>query len=234
TYWRTMFAYEDMLCKGRVYLTKLKQRNRSLEKKSNQLMIIIAEGRKLMSESGGIFSMRELARRLDVSPSGLYRYVANKRELWYAIVIEDFKLFTQGFRLIHDKYIGTISFVELITKIGVFFLEFAKTNYEKFNLMFLSNPPSSKKESGEFERSMNSEALDILYSIVSKAVLAKEIINQNPKHLTLSYWSYILGSAILLSPTYEYLHSDTFLGKGTKSDYEHFIVNMINTLFVNK
>lgn len=36
-------------------------------------------------------SMRELARQLDLAVSGLYRYVQNKRELWFACIDKDFE-----------------------------------------------------------------------------------------------------------------------------------------------
>ena len=54
------------------------------------------KGRDLFLERGaGGFTMRALANELEMGQASLYTYVQSKRELWYAIIEDDFEVFNQ-------------------------------------------------------------------------------------------------------------------------------------------
>ena len=75
-------------------MSKIKEkrtRNRDPLKKQEKLQQIIDGGTKLFVKDGNKMSMRELARQMDIAVSGLYRYVQNKRELWFACIINEFE-----------------------------------------------------------------------------------------------------------------------------------------------
>ncbi|MHA2031014.1 MAG: hypothetical protein ACW99Q_16670, partial [Candidatus Kariarchaeaceae archaeon] len=58
--------------------------------REKQLDLIIEKGRAMFSTEPEL-SMSKLANRVNLgSASSLYRYVNNKRELWFAIIINDF------------------------------------------------------------------------------------------------------------------------------------------------
>ena len=69
-----------------------KTRARALEEKKRVFKEIIHKGREQFLRYGvGGFTLRALANELGMGQASLYRYFQSKRELWFAIVEEDFK-----------------------------------------------------------------------------------------------------------------------------------------------
>ena len=63
-----------------------KTRSRSPEKKAQQFEEILEAGKQMFQEEGGVgFTLRGLAKKLDMNQNNLYNYVESKRELWIAI-----------------------------------------------------------------------------------------------------------------------------------------------------
>jgi len=92
-------------------------RARSQEAKEKQVKRIINEARDLFFEAGSSgFSMRSLAKRLNMSQGNLYNYWSCKRDLWYAIIQHDFALFEKKLNDIIEKHEG--SFIDLLDKLA--------------------------------------------------------------------------------------------------------------------
>ncbi|GAF68573.1 unnamed protein product, partial [marine sediment metagenome] len=65
---------------------KKKTRSRSPTKKAQQFERILEAGKKLFLDKGRDgFSLRSLAKMLEMNQNNLYNYVDSKRELWIAI-----------------------------------------------------------------------------------------------------------------------------------------------------
>ena len=112
---------------------KKRTRNRSIVKKEIQLRKIIEKGRELYLKDGSHMSMRELARQLELAVSGLYRYVQNKRELWFACIDKDFENLSKDLDEIESKHKGND--LELLQKIGEYFLQLSQDNFPLFKFI---------------------------------------------------------------------------------------------------
>ena len=111
---------------------------------------IIAKGRELYTIKGFDLSMRDLAKELNTQASSLYRHVQSKRELWFAITTNDYAEFEKGMDLIILKE-RNLSGLGLLKKIGLYFLEFARADFNRFKLMYLYEP-SKEEKVGPFEQ----------------------------------------------------------------------------------
>src|SRR5688572_28249541 len=88
------------------------------------LEIVIAEGVTALS-------LREVARRVDYSPAGLYEYFGSKEEIVAALVSEGYRRFT-----IHlDQVPIELPPYERLIELGVAYIDFARTNPQHYLLM---------------------------------------------------------------------------------------------------
>ncbi|MFZ4507164.1 MAG: TetR/AcrR family transcriptional regulator [Fimbriimonas sp.] len=93
---------------------------------------LIAEGHNLLREVGPEeFSLRELGRRLQVSPRAPYRHFASKEELLAALAVEGFDLMTAYF----DATVCDDP-AERLRLLGAVYVRFAHENPALFRLMF--------------------------------------------------------------------------------------------------
>lgn len=171
-------------------------RSRSPEKKAAQFERIIEAGKKLFSEKGSEgFSLRGLAKVLDMNQNNLYNYVDSKRELWIAIRNKFFKHQRDENRKIIKNHKGSI--VDLLLKITSNFLDFATKDFGAFSMMhFIQSPPSNKI--GPFEKEYRAfNFLDGTTRIVQKAIDVGEIKENNATALSFHIYSLILGAAII-------------------------------------
>ena len=59
--------------------------------KEEQLHLILKTGRELYLEHGSDdFSLRKVAQKLKMAPSNMYNYFIDKRELWFAMLNEEY------------------------------------------------------------------------------------------------------------------------------------------------
>jgi len=174
-----------------------KTRARSPEKKAEQFKKIIEEGRRLFLAVGSEgFSIRGIARKLEMSQGNLYNYIQSKRELWFAVIREDFEIFTKGMIELREKSEGTN--FELLEETGKYYLEFAKQDLERYKMMFM--PAPSSDNIGPIEANYHPESFDILLNIVQKAIEEGELIDTNPVKFTIYIWGVLHGNIILSTP----------------------------------
>lgn len=216
-----------------IFLDKLEKkkrtRNRSIVKKEIQLRKIIEKGRELYLKDGSQMSMRELARQLELVVSGLYRYVQNKRELWFACIDKDFKNLSKELDEIESEHKGND--LDLLQKIGTYFLQLSQDNFPLFKFMFLTEPPSSNKEKGPFELQCSKFGFSNLINIISRAIKSGEISKTNPLLLSLTIWGFVLGPAIISSPMFAYFFEDVPTDVFNIDVYHSYVLSSLKRVY---
>lgn len=170
-------------------------RARSPEKKKAQMDIVIAVGSELFITKGAEgFTMRELARHLDMSPGNLYHYVETKRELWFAIVDKYYKAQVDSIKKIIDEYDG--SYVELLKKIAYYYINSAITDQQAYRMMYMIPPPPAESI-GPYEQFHEYTAIEFVTTVLKNAMDAEEIGKDDLSYLTYYLWSTLHGAISL-------------------------------------
>ena len=171
-----------------------KTRARSPKKKAEQFDRILEMGREMFIKYGTHgFSTRILAQKLGMTQPNLYNYVSSKRELWIAIRTKYYNEFYKDIRKIIREHKGTI--IELLYKFAEFYLEFAATDYKRFQIMFVLSAPPSKKI-GLLEKEYNPFlTTKFVLDFVQRAIDAKELVPDGSLELFYSIYSLIYGAA---------------------------------------
>ena len=200
-------------------------------KKEEKLQKIIETGKELFIRDGDHMSMRELAREMDLVVSGLYRYIQNKRELWFACNNQEFEKFSEDFDKIEEKSRGND--IILLRKFGEYFLNLAKNNYPLFKFMFLSTPPLSTKDRGPFELQCKRAGFTNLNKIITRIVKTGHIKEKNAMLLSLAIWGFVLGPSIISSPMFSYFF-DGFPDENFNPDeYRDYVLDLIGKMLIN-
>ena len=174
---------------------KKKTRSRSPKKKAQQFELILETGKRLFLDKGRDgFSLRGLAKILNMNPNNLYNYVDSKRELWIAIRNKFFKQFKSENLEIMKSHKG--SNVNLLMKIFNHFFEFAEIDLAAFSMMHITPSPPSDKV-GKFEKEYKAfNFLDGTTRKVQEAIIKGEIKENNSAILSFFIYSLILGATI--------------------------------------
>jgi len=175
---------------------KKKTRSRSPEKKAKQFERILEAGKQLFLDKGRDgFSLRGLAKMLDMNQNNLYNYVDSKRELWIAIRNKFYQQYKDENLEIIESHEG--SNVDLLTKIFNHFFEFAEDDFAAFSMMhIIASPPSDKV--GKFEKEYKAfNFLDGTTRKIQEAINAGEIKESNSAMLSFFIYSLILGATIV-------------------------------------
>ena len=172
------------------------------ETSMKKLQRILNAAKQVFYEKGAIWSMRELANRLDVGVSYLYRYVLNKRELWFAVITQEYDNLADQFETLVEKHHGkSLKLLQSFTKL---FLKFAYEEFPRFYLMFLMLPPKSEKENGPFEQHQNPRFSQIFNQVFVNVLEEENLPLNNPELVGVKLWGQVLGVATLNSPIYDY------------------------------
>ncbi|MHA1170508.1 MAG: TetR/AcrR family transcriptional regulator [Candidatus Heimdallarchaeota archaeon] len=175
-----------------------KTRARSPEKKAKKFQKIIAEGKKLFLKYGSEgFSMRAIAKKLDMQQGNLYNYVQSKRELWFAVVQDDFQKFASSMEEVITTHQGTS--VELLIALAKFYIDFALEDYDRYKMMFLTPAPLSSSI-GSIEKNYQPLSFDFMLEVVQQAVENKEIVGVDTTKFTMFIWGIVHGNVSLLQP----------------------------------
>ena len=212
-------------------MSKIKEkrtRNRNPLKKQKQLQKIIAIGTKLFVKDGNKMSMRELARQMDIAVSGLYRYVQNKRELWFACITTEFEKFSKDLDEIEKQHKG--SDISLLRKMGKYFLDFASKDFPLFTFMFLPTPPSSNKKKGPYELQWSRAGFTNLTKVITRAVRSGEIKEKDPIFLSLAIWGFVLGPSIITSPLYYHFFEDFSEKDFNPTEFHEYILSLMKEI----
>jgi AcrR family transcriptional regulator len=155
---------------------------------------ILQAAREIIAEKGldGL-SLRELARRIDYSPSGLYEYFHSKEDIVTAVC-------TEGLGLLRD-YLNRVPTslppAERLLEMGLAYLDFARENPEHFRLIFINLTSDRMTPAKTVE---SDSPYFILLQAVQAAIEAGEFKPQedfNLSEIAFSLWSLVHGMAML-------------------------------------
>ncbi len=173
-----------------------KTRSRTPEKKKKQFERILEAGKQFFLEEGSwSFSMRGLAKVLNMNQNNLYNYIESKRELWIAIRRKFFEQYRNENIEILRKHDG--SYLDLLLKIFEHFFKFAERDFSAFRMMHITPSPPSDKI-GPFELSY--EPFNYLIGtirLIQKAIDENKIKEKNAELLTFFIYSMLLGATIV-------------------------------------
>ncbi len=199
-------------------------RARSKKAKEQQIQKIIEEARDLFIEEGTRgFSMRALAKRLEMSQGNLYNYWVSKRELWYEIVKRDFADFESELSNIVASHKGTI--VELLEDLADFYFDFAESNYRKYQIMFILPPPPTESND-QTEIIFEPQSINMLLLILENAIIEAKIENVDSKKLALYLWTVMHGT-VLITNTILFNEKFETAVFGKKDDFQEYVKNQL-------
>lgn len=151
-----------------------RKRARSIKDREEIYQEILLKGRELFLTIGfEKFSIRQLGKALNMSPGNLYNYFEDKRALWITIVNSHFDEFTTGLREVTNT--PYTSFQQLFDKILKYYFLFALEDLQRFEIMFLIPPPSSKRKIHEVKKVQLHESQELLEVLVKRAIKNKEL-----------------------------------------------------------
>ena len=141
-------------------------------------------------------SLREIARRADYSPAGLYEYFASKDAIIEALICEASERFFNHL----NRVAKTLPVDEYLVELGMAYIEFAHLNPDHFMMMFTYYQALPVVNLAEFAPSGDSNAYGLLMEGVQRA-LNSGVFEARPGYdkvaITYSLWSLVHGLAIL-------------------------------------
>jgi AcrR family transcriptional regulator len=150
----------------------------------------------IITERGvGALSMREIAQRIEYSPSGLYEYYASKEEILDALCEQGFVQLTGQI----ERAVQGNTAVQRLYELALAYLDFARQHSQLYLLMFNSAPPQIWQGRGLQHLSTNS-AYSKLLAIVRAGVESGEFSAASGldiEQLTYSIWALMHGLAAL-------------------------------------
>jgi AcrR family transcriptional regulator len=166
---------------------------------------ILQAAQEIITEKGldGL-SLRELARRIDYSPSGLYEYFNGKDEIVAAICAE-------GLELMRDylnRVPADLSPSERLVQMGLAYLEFAHDHPEHFRLIF-SHLTASRSSFNE--KVDEGSPYHLLLQAVQAVIEAEELTpgeDYSLQEIAYSLWSLVHGMAMLRQTHLRYFQAD--------------------------
>jgi AcrR family transcriptional regulator len=204
-----------------------KKRIRTLEAKAKQLHLIIETGRKHFLDYGSQgMSMRALAKELGMgckSASSLYTYVKSKRELWFGIMKHDFKIFEDGMLEIALNHKGNK--VDLLLKIAEFYLQYAISDPQRYEMMFNTPAPSSTSI-GPNEQKYESKSIYFLKEVITQAVKAQEFQEDDVGKLAYLLWGVLHGPITVINTTLFGINQN-LPDYGSKEDFITFVLKKL-------
>ncbi|MFW9865766.1 MAG: TetR/AcrR family transcriptional regulator [Candidatus Thorarchaeota archaeon] len=173
-----------------------KTRSRSPEKKAQQLDRILEIGKQLFQEEGQSgFTLRKLAKKLNMNQNNIYNYVESKRELWIAIRKKFYEQYRNENREIIKNFRG--STVDLLLEIFKHFFKFAENDYAAFRMMHIIRSPPSDKV-GPYEKNyIPFRYLEGTTRVIQKAIDKGEIKEKNAALISSFLFSILLGAAMV-------------------------------------
>jgi AcrR family transcriptional regulator len=202
-----------------------KTRARTLEEKKQVSAEIIRKGKELFLKYGaGGFTLRALAQELDMGQASLYTYFKSKRELWFAIVEEDFKTADIKIKDLVKTHDGKK--IDLIEKIAKIYFDNITEDYRKYRLIFKTSPPKSNKK-GPIEEQYRVKTLTVLQEILLQSAQNGEIKERETTKLAYLIWSFIFGIA-MSTQTDSFGTIENIPYFGTLEEYFDFVLRKLS------
>ncbi len=203
-------------------------RARSEEAKTEQIERIIETSRDIFLKEGFKgFSMRSLANRLGMSQSNLYNYWSSKRELWFDIIKHDFMEFEEELSKIASKHQENI--VELLENIAEYYFVFAKTNYKRYQMMFVLPPPPSDSK-GPAELEFEPQTIQFLVNILENATDTGQLKGVDAEKLALYLWAIVHGTTYV-SQSIVFFPGAKIAKYGSAEEFQNYVIELLKHQF---
>ncbi len=158
---------------------------------------IITTALKLLVEKGPHkLSLREIARRIDYSPAGLYEYFDSKEDLIQAVCAEA----DERLRNVLNAVDGSLPVDEYIVELGLAYIHFARDNPEHFTFLFTRQEVEQPEAPIRLDEIDPQDSFMILYNAVQRAIDAGVIQSgegYGPLEISYSLWAVVHGAATL-------------------------------------
>lgn len=134
-------------------------------------------------------SIRNIAERIDYSPTTIYLYFKDKDDMFYAMHQEGFSLMNQYFRpLEHVK-----NPFERLKAINKAYVAFALENPELYNLMFILQSPLKAVQKDHEKWHEGKRAFDFLVNTVQECIDQQYLPKMDPEVISYTVWSMVHG-----------------------------------------
>lgn len=166
-------------------------------------------------------SMREIARRVDYSPAGLYEYFENKEEIIEELCAEGDRRLRTMLKAVPE----TLPPDEYLVEMGMVYIRYARENEEHFMLSFSRLPQFEQDEPIPIEKVLVAdETFNILLNAIKKAIEAGVIhTREDYGLLEIAYgmFAFAHGLAVLQLNNMRNIQFD--YEKADRANFESFI-----------
>jgi AcrR family transcriptional regulator len=138
-------------------------------------------------------SIRNIAERIEYSPTTIYLYFKDKDDIFYALHQEGFILLNQYFRVlqnVEDPF-------ERLKAINKAYIDFALENREFYDLMFISRSPMNALNRDDEKWEEGNKAFGALFGTVNECIQKGYFKGMDPEILSFTCWSMVHGICAL-------------------------------------
>jgi AcrR family transcriptional regulator len=168
-------------------MTIAKRKERQKEELKAKILLTAKE---LFMEKGfEETSIRNIAEKIEYSPTTIYLYFKDKDDIFYALHREGFTLLNQYFRVLEhvsDPY-------ERLKALSKAYINFALENGEFYDLMFIIRAPMDALEKDENTWEEGNRAFGFLVNTINGCIEKGYFKGMNPEVLAFTVWSMVHG-----------------------------------------
>ncbi len=138
-------------------------------------------------------SIRNIAEKIEYSPTTIYLYFKDKDDIFYALHMEGFALLNQYFRPlghVEDPF-------ERLKAISKAYINFAMENGEFYDLMFIIRSPMKSLSKDDSNWEEGTRAFGFVLNTISECISKGYFKGMNPEVLAFTVWSMVHGIASL-------------------------------------
>lgn len=164
--------------------------NRKERQKEELKSKILESAKELFLEKGyEATSIRNIAERIEYSPTTIYLYFKDKDDIFYALHQEGFRLLNEYFKVLQHVP-DPFERLKTITKA---YIKFALENREFYDLMFISRAPMNALKDDCEDWDEGKKSFEALVQTVSQCVELGYFRGMDPEHLSFTLWSMVHG-----------------------------------------
>lgn len=164
--------------------------NRKERQKEELKAKILEAAKELFIEKGyEQTSIRNIAERIEYSPTTIYLYFKDKDDIFYALHQEGFRLLNQYFRVLEN----VADPFERLKTIMKAYIKFALENREFYDLMFISRAPMNALKEDCEEWDEGKKSFEALVNTVTQCMELGYFEFMDPEHVSFTLWSMVHG-----------------------------------------
>lgn len=163
------------------------------QKEELKTKILLAAKELFMLKGFEDTSIRNIAEKIEYSPTTIYLYFKDKDDIFFSLHREGFTILNQYFRpLGHVK-----NPFERLKAINRAYINFAMENGEFYDLMFIIRSPMKSLSKDEADWEEGTRAFDFLLNTIKECIQEGYFKDMNPEVLAFTTWSMVHGIASL-------------------------------------